>query len=161
MAQVATLGLARWSDGPAIAEMSRDLIEHGLPWTWTAARVRRHICGSESSVVVARRQGRIAAFAIMQFGEQSAHLNLLAVAGDQRRQGLGRQLMEWLTHTALEAGVFRVDLEVRVQNGVARLFYRSLGYEERDLVPGYYQGREGALRMTRSLSVLPAGPAVP
>jgi len=160
MPEIATLGLARRDDGRAIAEMSRDLIEHGLPWSWTAARVQRFICGAESSVVVARRSARIAAFAIMHFGDESAHLNLLAVAADHRRQGLGRRLMEWLTSTAVEAGVLRINLEVRVPNSAARLFYRALGFQEQGLVPGYYQGREAALRMTRSLSVRPPEPKV-
>ncbi len=63
---------------------------------------------------------RIAAFAIMHFGDEVAHLNLLAVAPEHRRQGLGRQLMDWLTATAIEAGVFRINLEVRSQTTMRR-----------------------------------------
>ncbi len=85
----------------------------------------------------------------MHFGDESAHLNLLAVAAEHRRQGLGRQLMEWLTATAMEAGVFRIELELRAQNEPARAFYHSLGFESLNVVQGYYQGREAALRMTR------------
>ena len=133
--------------------MSRDLIEHGLEWSWTPPRVRRFICGVDSSVVVARRERRVAAFAIMHFGDEVAHLNLLAVATEHRRQGLGRQLMGWLTATAMEAGVFRINLEVRAHNEAARHFYRALGFDALDVVPGYYQGREAALRMTRGLSM--------
>jgi [ribosomal protein S18]-alanine N-acetyltransferase len=88
--------LARATDAREIAEMSRDLIEQGLTWSWTPARVQHFISGPESSVVVARREQRIAAFAIMHFGDDVAHLNLLAVAPEHRRQGLGSQLMDWL-----------------------------------------------------------------
>jgi ribosomal protein S18 acetylase RimI-like enzyme len=151
MSEIAMLSLARTSDACAIAEMSRDLIEQGLGWSWTPTRVHRSISSKEACVVIARRDGRIAAFAIMQFGDDVAHLNLLAVASRHRRQGLGRQLMEWLFATALEAGVFRVDLELRADNLVARDFYQRLGFESRDVVPGYYQGREAAMRMTRRL----------
>src|SRR4029077_13025277 len=90
MSELATLGLARASDAREIAEMSRDLIEQGLTWSWTPARVQHFISGPESSVVVARRERSIAAFAIMHFGDDVAHLNLLAVAPEHRRQGLGR-----------------------------------------------------------------------
>jgi len=180
MSELATLSLARSSDAREIAEMSRDLIEQGLSWSWTPARVERSIAGRESSVVVARRDGArrdgprgegawfddlrrggaargiwrdggIAAFAIMQFGDEVAHLNLLAVAPPHRRQGLGRQLMEWLAATAVEAGVFRVNLEVRADNVAAREFYRRIGFDALNVVQGYYQGREAALRMTRRL----------
>ncbi len=177
MSELSTLGLARASDAREIAEMSRDMVEHGLPWSWTPARVQHFITGSESSVVVARRDrngaylrgdapsnrrfiddryGRVRrgidAFAIMQFGDEVAHLNLLAVAPEHRLQGLGRQLIDWLTATAIEAGVFRINLELRTRNEQARAFYEKLGFEALGVVQGYYQGREAALRMTRRLA---------
>lgn len=152
MPQLATLGLARPADSREIAEMSRDLIEQGLGWSWTPARVQRFIAGKECSVVVARRERRIAAFGIMHFGDEVAHLNLLAVATGQRRQGLGRRLMDWFTLTAIEAGVFCINLELRTHNDEARIFYQALGFMALDVVPGYYQGREAALRMTRRLA---------
>jgi [ribosomal protein S18]-alanine N-acetyltransferase len=166
MSELSTLGLAVAGDAREIAEMSRDLIEQGLTWSWTPARVQHFISGSESSVVVARRERRldaqwtdaripaprIAAFAIMHFGDDVAHLNLLAVAPEHRRQGLARQLMDWLTSTAIEAGVFRINLELRTHNGQARAFYEKLGFVSRGVVQGYYQGREAALRMSRRLA---------
>ncbi len=152
MSELASLGLARAPDAREIAEMSRDLIEQGLTWSWTPARVQHFISGAESSVVVARREQRIAAFAIMHFGDEVAHLNLLAVAPEHRRQGLGRRLMDWLTRTAVEAGVFRINLELRTHNQAARVFYEQLGFEQLGVVPGYYQGREAALRMSRQFS---------
>ena len=179
MSELSTLGLALATDACEIAEMSRDLIEQGLTWSWTPARVQHFIMGSDSSVIVARRgearrgdaprcdarrrdaprgdarrrdAPRIAAFAIMHFGDDVAHLNLLAVAPEYRRQGLGRQLMDWLTATAIEAGVFRINLELRTQNDQARAFYESLGFDQLGVVQGYYQGREAALRMSRRLA---------
>jgi ribosomal protein S18 acetylase RimI-like enzyme len=152
MSELATLGLARVTDAREVAEMSRDLIEQGLTWSWTPARVQHFITGPESSVVVARRERRIAAFAIMHFGDDVAHLNLLAVAPEHRRQGLGRRLMGWLTETAIEAGVFRINLELRLRNEAARIFYERLGFDQIGVVQGYYQGREPALRMSRHLA---------
>jgi ribosomal-protein-alanine N-acetyltransferase len=155
MSELAYLGLARSSDAREIAEMSRDLIEQGLTWSWTPARVQHFITGAESSVIVARRERHVAAFAIMHFGDDVAHLNLLAVAPEHRRQGLGSQLMDWLTTTAIEAGVFRINLEVRTQNEAARIFYERLGFSRLGVVQGYYQGREAALRMSRRLEITP------
>ena len=151
MSELATLCLARCEDAEEIAKMSRDSIEGGLTWSWTPTRVRRSILSRDSSVVVARRDGRVAAFAIMYFSDEVAHLNLLAVAAGHRRQGIGRRLIQWLSQTALEAGVFRVDLELRANNKVARSFYECLGFEAQNVVQGYYQGIEPALRMTKRL----------
>jgi len=164
MSELSTLGLAHCDDAREIAEMSRDMVEQGLAWSWTPARVQHYVTGPESTVLVARntrpgdpRYGRalraarrgIDGFAIMHYGDDVAHLNLLAVAPENRRQGLGRQLMQWLTTTAIEAGVFRINLELRLTNHAARAFYEGLGYEEVGVVQGYYQGREAALRMSR------------
>ena len=151
MSDLATLGIARYPVALEIAEMSRDLIEHGLSWSWTPARVRRAILGRDCCVLIARRERKIAGFAIMHFGDEVAHLNLLAVSTDHRRQGLGRQLIDWLSVSAVEAGVFRIDLELRETNMGARAFYLRLGFQSLDVVQGYYQGREPALRMSRRL----------
>ncbi len=155
MPQLVVMGLARPGEAREIAEMSRDAIERGLGWSWTPARVHRFITGRENSVVVARRGSELAAFAIMQFGDEVAHLNLLAVAEAHRRQGIGRRLLHWLETTAVAAGVFRIDLELRAGNAGARAFYERLGFVCRGEVPGYYQGRETALRMSRGLAGQP------
>jgi ribosomal protein S18 acetylase RimI-like enzyme len=60
--------------------------------------------------------------------------------------------MQWLTTTAIEAGVFRINLELRTHNEAARSFYQRLGFDQLGVVQGYYQGREAALRMSRCLA---------
>ncbi|MEO8444553.1 MAG: GNAT family N-acetyltransferase, partial [Gammaproteobacteria bacterium] len=93
---------ARLADAQAIAEMSRRLVEVGLPWTWTPARVARHLRHPDSLVLTARAVaggngvGPLAGFAIMHFGDDIAHLNLLAVGSRWQRRGLGRRLVDWL-----------------------------------------------------------------
>lgn len=146
---------AQSADAQIIAEMSRRLVEVGLPWTWTPARVARHLHHSNSLVLAARTAGTssptLAGFAIMHFGDDIAHLNLLAVDSRWQRRGLGRQLVEWLEKSAITAGTFTLCLEVRARNPVALLFYRELGFKESSRVPRYYSGREDALRLTKDL----------
>jgi ribosomal-protein-alanine N-acetyltransferase len=144
---------ARAADAQTIAEMSRRLVEVGLPWTWTPARVARHLHHPESLVLTARAAGAgaLAGFAIMHFGDDIAHLNLLAVDSRWQRRGLGRRLVEWLEQSAITAGTFSLCLEVRARNPVALLFYRQLGFEETGRVPRYYSGREDALRLAKDL----------
>lgn len=147
--------VARAGDAETIAEMSRRLVETGLPWTWTPARVARHMHHPESLVVAARSTDgetpALAGFAIMHFGDDIAHLNLLAVDYHWQRRGLGRRLVEWLERSAITAGTFSLCLEVRARNPVALLFYRELGFEETGRVPRYYSGREDALRLSKDL----------
>lgn len=146
-----TLRLARLSDAKFIATMSRDLIESGLGWTWNAERVAKSIRDRDTVTLIAVDRDRIVAFAIMHFGDEAAHLALLAVRPTHQRQGIGKRMVQWLTESALVAGIATIQLELRASNYIARRFYRSLAYSETAYIPGYYRGRETALRMLRIL----------
>jgi [ribosomal protein S18]-alanine N-acetyltransferase len=160
-----TIRLAEPRDAQAIALMSRDFIEAGLGWKYDAPRVLRAIRDRETLAVVACEnakpggRGAIAGFAIMEFGEDRAHLVLLAVRPAHRRLGIGQRLLEWMLQSARTAGMASVHLELRSGNEAARRFYRAMGFYESVIVPGYYRGgegrKEGAIKMLRILR--PAG----
>ena len=142
---------ARVADASRLAAMSRELVENGLRPTWPAARVAWHVRHPESVVLKATCTSQIAGFAIMQFSEDTAHLNLLAVSLLHRRRGIARQLMAWLEETALTAGTFNIALELRATNVAAQAFYAALGYREIGRVRAYYEGAEDAIRMARDV----------
>jgi len=148
-----TISLATRTDARSIASMSARLVEAGLPRSWTARRVEKHILGSNSIVLTSRVGGVLAGFAIMHFGDQAAHLNLLAVETAYRRKGIGRGLINWLEESAVIAGTFMVSLEVRADNVGALRFYDELGYQETGLMPDYYSGMCDAALLARDLSV--------
>ncbi len=103
-------------------------------------------------VLIASRDGVIAGFAIMRFGDAQAHLFLLAVQPEFRRTGIGKSMMRWLEKSCRTAGIQQVRLEVRASNRGARLFYWQLGYRFLGQVAGYYDQREAAVIMARSLT---------
>jgi ribosomal protein S18 acetylase RimI-like enzyme len=156
-----TIRLAEQRDAQTIATMSRDFIEAGLGWKYDAARVLRAIRDRETLAVVACEGGKqpagraaLAGFAIMEFGDERAHLVLLAVRPTHRRLGIGERLFEWLLESARAAGMASIHLELRSGNEAARRFYRAMAFHETVVVPGYYRGegrKEGALRMLRVL----------
>ena len=147
-----TLRPAHQRDAYAIATLSRDQIERGLGWTWTTRRVMRSIADADTNVVVALDgAGRLQGFGIMTYGDEEAHLALLAVQASQGRRGIGTELMCWLEAVALVGGTRRIFLEAREANAVARAFYRRLGYREVDMLPGYFQGREDSVRLAKDL----------
>lgn len=150
-----SLRLARPPEATAIANLSRDLIEYGLRWRWTPVRVAASIRAADMNVLLACNRADIAGFAIMRYGNDDAHLDLLAVAPPYRRTGVGRRLLEWLEKCAVVGGIFSVTLEVRAGNEGAQLFYKRMGYRALGHLPGYYQGVEAALRMGRELSCRP------
>ena len=83
------LGLAHADDAAAIASMSRQLIEHGLAWSWNEDRIERCLRNRDCVVLAARDRRRLVGFAIMEFYAIHAHLNLLAVQPGHQRQGIG------------------------------------------------------------------------
>jgi ribosomal protein S18 acetylase RimI-like enzyme len=155
----AVIRLAEPGDAQSVAEMSRDFIESGLGWRYDSTHILRAMRRRETAVLVAterqtyvaRARPALAGFAVMDFGDERAHLVLLAVQPVRRRHGIGRRLVDWLLESALTAGMASVHLELRADNEAARRFYRTLGFSETVLVPRYYNGREAAMRMIRVL----------
>ena len=144
--------LANPADAYEIAVMSRYLIEVGLRgWTWPPERVNKAIKARDTNVVIADVKQHLVGFAIMDFGDTSAHLSLLAVKPTHQRCGIGRALVGWMEEAALTAGITSVSLELRSNNFPARTFYRMLGYKELAYIPGYYRGVETAVKMGRDI----------
>lgn len=151
MAAVAQFRLAVPADAVAIARMSRDYIEQGLPWSWTAERVMRAIRDRSSNVVVAAARAGTLGFGIMHYGEDSAHLALLAVEPAYRRQGWGGRLLSWLLEPALALDLRLVQVEARSDNAGAIAFYEGHGFSRRARIGGYYRGAIDAVRLERPL----------
>jgi ribosomal-protein-alanine N-acetyltransferase len=153
----AEIGLAGIGEAPVLAQLSRDLIEAGLGWEYRPQRIAAIIADAETATLVTRVRTRPVGFAAMRFGEDRAHLILLAVRPAYQRRGLARAMLDWLLQSALVAGVASIHVELRADNASAFAFYRSTGFTETFRVPGYYRGREAAVRMVRMLRA----PSVP
>ncbi|MEP6943764.1 MAG: GNAT family N-acetyltransferase [Betaproteobacteria bacterium] len=148
---VIELRLAGSSDARPIAVMSRDFIETGLGWSYPPQRIAALLREPDTVCLIARHGGTLAGFGIMSFGDEHAHLVLLAVRPALRRRGVGRRVVEWLTQSTMTAGLVSVHVEMRAQNTDAQAFYRTLGFSETLRLAGYYRGRETAIRMLRVL----------
>jgi ribosomal-protein-alanine N-acetyltransferase len=148
--------LATFDDAPRIAEMSRDLIEHGFRWKWTPPSIRNAIRDRATNVAVAAADKGIVGFAIMRYRDNEAHLVLLGVDPGHRHKGVATALMAWHEATALTAGIGTVYIEARANNEGARAFYRKLGYREVQQVRGYYGGIEDGVRLAKDLWAAPA-----
>jgi ribosomal-protein-alanine N-acetyltransferase len=157
MIDACEIRLAMLSDAERIAVMSRDFIEHGLGWSWDAARVARRIRQLETNVVVAESGAELVGFGLMQYLDDQAHLLLFGVEPIYRRLGIGSGLLEWLEKCARTAGIELIFLESRATNVAARGFYSAHGYRELAVMPRYYSGREDAVRMGKDMALAGAG----
>jgi ribosomal-protein-alanine N-acetyltransferase len=143
--------LARFSEAKSIAAMSRDFIENGLGWSWTAERILAGIRSKDTNVVVAVMDDVLLGFGIMEYRREEACLNLLATMPQYRRQGLGKQLVRWLEKSAITAGITVAYLQCRAGCMDVQKFYEKLGYKKLKTLPGYYRGVESAVLMGRDL----------
>lgn len=151
-AESVTLRLARPGDTRAMAAMSRDLIEAGLGWRYSPARIAALRRDADTVALVACNGADVVVgFAVMQFGDERAHLVLLCVRPGAQRRGIGRRLLDWLLASCRTAGIARVDLELRADNEPAYRFYRALRFAETAVVPGYYASGVAARRMSLAL----------
>ena len=143
--------LARAADAVDIAAMSRDYIEDGLPWTWTAGRVEAAIREADINVVVAGERRAISAFGIMSYPDDDAHLLLFAVRKNQRRRGVGSAILRWLEEAADTAGAKRIRVECRRDNAAARNFYCEHGYQELSITTKFYRGLKDGIHLVKWL----------
>lgn len=94
--------------------------------------LRRFLARNPGLSVAALQEGELIGVALCGHDGRRGYLHHVAVRPDQRRHGLGRQLVEaCLTRLAAE-GIAKCHLFVRADNAAARPFWQALGWQLRD-----------------------------
>jgi ribosomal protein S18 acetylase RimI-like enzyme len=75
-------------------------------------------------------------------GDILVEVPMLVVAEDQRRNGVGRFMMEEVRAIASEHGASLIELVATTANVAAREFYHSLGFVEADVVALEFVGSQ-------------------
>ena len=150
-ARRARISLARPDEAEAIALLSRDTIEAGLPWRWQPHEIERFIRSERHNVIVARLGGELVGFAVMGYNDRDAYLSLLAVVPAARRTGLARRLLGWLLKTADVAGIATMSVELREDNLAAQRLYEEAGFIEYQRKAGGYYGKINQVCMRLAL----------
>ena len=82
---------------------------------------------------IARRQGRLAGVALAGHDGRRGYLYHVAVAATERRQGVGRGLVEHCLTALYDQGILKSHLFVFDHNEEGKKFWRRLGFQERPL----------------------------
>ncbi|MET4159962.1 GNAT family N-acetyltransferase [Agromyces sp. PvR057] len=98
----------------------------------TPEAVERLLARDAASLIVARVDGRVVGTVIAGYDGWRAHLSRLAVAPEQRRRGIGRELLRRAEARLAAFGVTRFDAMVLAHNDLGRSLWSSLGYAEQD-----------------------------
>lgn len=129
-----TLRRACLDDLQEIVTIERD----SFPSPWPTWGLRRELARDEAVYLVAERNGAVVGYVGTWRAADEAHVGTLAVAPEQRRQGIGEALMLALLQIAADDGVRLVHLEYRVGNAAAAALYAKLGFRATRIRKGYY-----------------------
>lgn len=98
-------------------------------------------------------KGNILGYCAFYIIEQEGNIANIVVDKPYRRQGLGRQMMDFMTALFKKKGVKTVFLEVNTANASAIKMYRAYGYEILSVRKNYYsQGNEHNCRDAYSMA---------
>ncbi len=116
------------------------------PRPWSAAEFA-DLLAEPSTLLVSETHG----FALARVIAPEAEILTLAVDPAQRRQGIGRRLVQGLEAAAAARGVRTMFLEVASTNDAACVLYARLGYAQVGRRAGYYAPGVDALLLSRDL----------
>jgi [ribosomal protein S18]-alanine N-acetyltransferase len=138
------------ADVHAVMEIER----RAYPYPWSEGIFRDCLRAGYQCDVYALG-GTIRGYAIWSVAAGEGHLLNLCVDPSWQGHGVGRELLEYLMHSAARLGAQALFLEVRPSNTAAIRLYERAGFGEIDRRRGYYPaagGREDALVMACHLS---------
>ena len=131
-----TFRCATLNDCALLAELNHQLIRdegHRNPMTIPELEQRmKGWLASEYAAVIFEDSGEVVAYALYREQPEEIYLRQLFVVRNRRRQGIGRQDMEWL-RSKIWPKNRRLTVEVLFQNEAAVAFWRSVGYKDHSL----------------------------
>ncbi|MBW2052162.1 MAG: ribosomal protein S18-alanine N-acetyltransferase [Deltaproteobacteria bacterium] len=129
------------------------LIEQAsYPRPWTRNGFKTELERSCAINLVLCEMDQVVGYLIFWAIREEIYILNLALRPDRRRQGLGRNLLEYMFDWGRKRGMRRAFLEVRVMNQAARKLYEKTGFVMTGRRKNYYaEEKEDALLMARNL----------
>ena len=122
-----------------------------FPAPWRIEFFASELVSSGRYNIVARRDKTVIGYLFAMWIFDELHVNKIAVAESERRQGIADELMARCFAFARTHGVKTISLEVRKSNLGAQAFYQHLDFTSSYLRPRYYPDGEAAVVMTREV----------
>jgi len=127
-------------------------LSFSMPWSRESFESEL-VKNSLARYIVAKVDGRVAAYGGMWIVLDEAHITNIAVHPDYRGQKIGERLVLEMFRAAKESKAARITLEVRTSNEAARKLYNKLGFHDYGIRKGYYEDTgEDAAIMWKELS---------
>jgi [ribosomal protein S18]-alanine N-acetyltransferase len=123
-----------------------------FPIPWKREHFLQEIHSHLSFPFVAVCEETVIGYVCMMSLFEEAQIMDIAVAPEYRGRGIGRMLMEQAIVIAREKGAEQLVLEVRESNVAAITLYELFGFVRYFVRKGYYEGKEDALLMEKTLT---------
>ena len=148
----------RFAIGPArVHDLASDAAIERAAFSdpWSVRSFREALDSGSVYFACARSDaGSVLGYVVAWFVADQGEIANIAVAPDQRGQGVGRALLDAALGEAATRGIAAVFLEVRDSNQRARELYASRGFEEVGRRRRYYRRPvEDAIVLRRTLSL--------
>lgn len=130
---------------PDHLEACQDLDQRSLGGLWNQEQWNSELTEERRPGIGLWREGTLVAMASGWLVVDELHITVVAVDPLQRRQGLGRQVLQALLSHGQRQGAERATLEVAASNTAAVALYRALGFRDAGIRRGYYRNGDDAL----------------
>ena len=135
-------------DAAAAAEIEYQ----SFPDPWSQNGILDTVSNPSTVCLLAEKAGKAVGYLFAYKAGDEAEIARIAVAGEQKRQGVGKSLMRTLEEIGKKKQIRRLLLDVRESNREARAFYEKMAFQEDGIRRGFYQDPpEDAVLMSREL----------
>jgi ribosomal-protein-alanine N-acetyltransferase len=127
------------------------LEEASFPAPWRREFFESELRASGRLNLIAKRNCIVVGYLFAMWYFDEMHVNKIAVAEAERRQGIANELMDKCFRFARTNRIKSISLEVRKSNTGAQEFYKHLDFSASYVRPRYYPDGESAVVMTRKV----------
>lgn len=131
--------------GPADQHACHGLDQRALGGLWTLEQWSRELEEPRRPCLGLSDGNQLLALACGWLVVDELHITAVAVAPEQRRQGLGIQVLQALLQHSAGLGARHATLEVAAGNAAALALYARLGFQTAGVRHRYYRNGEDAL----------------
>ncbi len=131
--------------GPADLEACLALDGLALNGLWTRSQWSTELEDPRRPCLGLRIEGALIAVACGWLVADELHITAVAVHPQQRRRGLGAQVLQALLREASSQGALHATLEVAAANQAAQALYTAAGFRTAGVRRAYYRNGDDAL----------------
>lgn len=132
---------------PAVANIEREAMDE----PWSEKMLLDELENPFTVFLAGIEGGELLSYAAFRYTLDEGDILNVAVRGDHRAQGLGKETLSALLNEAKRLGVRKLTLEVREDNIPAIRLYTSFGFRREGIRKKYYQNSFDAILMTLEL----------